>query len=178
MGLDRSMAKVAEQMGKASGYKRQLEEWSSYYKWAERARAYDEEQLNRRRKMRQNALDKLYDKLAKVCSEELEKTWKDIDKLRNSKNGLGSIASVNLAKLLIDTQIQVLGGNEKQKVELTGKDGGKIEMETVVETFWGRGTDPRRKERTEVEEPSPQIEEEAEGSAEFGIDIPEDEEEG
>lgn len=152
LGLDRSIAKVAQQMGHPSspGYERHLEEWSRLYGWVRRAQAYDDAQLEKRRKARDKALDDLYDELAQICLEQRGKTLNDIEKLRNSEKGLGSIASVNLLKLLIDTHIQILGGNEKQRLELTGKDGGKIEVEeTIVETFWGRGTDPRKAEQSE-----------------------------
>lgn len=149
MGVDRSIAKVAVQMGHPSpGYVRALEEWSRLYGWVKRAQAYDEEQLEKKRKAREKALDALYDELAQICQEQRAKTLKDLEKLRKSEKGIGSIATVNLLKLLIDTHIQVLGGNEKQRLELTGKDGGKIEVEeTIVETFWGRGTDPRKSEQ-------------------------------
>lgn len=146
LGLDRSISKVAQQMGHPSpGYERHLEEWSRLYGWVKRAQAYDDTQLEKKRKARDKALDDLYDELAQICQEQRAKTLKDLEKLRKSEKGIGSIATVNLLKLLIDTHIQVLGGNGKQRLELTGKDGGKIEVEeTIVETFWGRGTDPRK----------------------------------
>lgn len=78
-------------------------------------------------------------------------------------------------------------GSATEQIALTGKDGGKIEMETVVETFWGRGTDPRRKAEHALDEPrlgkdpAATIEEDQgddeEDDAEFSIAIPDDDDE-
>jgi len=66
---------------------------------------------------------------------------------------------------------------DKQKLELTGKDEGPVDV--TVETFWGRGTDPRR--TSEPLEEVPAIDEGKEDSGkddEFGVDVPgEDEDE-
>lgn len=177
LGLDRSISKVAQQMGHPyPGYERHLEEWSRLYGWVRRAAQWDDEQLEKKRKVRDKALNALYDELAQTCQEQRRKTLNDIEKLRKSEKGLGSIASVNLLKLLIDTHIQVLGGNEKQRLELTGKDGGKIEVEeTIVETFWGRGTDPRKSK--EPEEPAETNSESNEEDTELTVGITEEDEE-
>lgn len=176
LGLDRSISKVAQQMGHPyPGYERHLEEWSRLYGWVKRAQAYDDAQLEKKRKARDKALDDLYDELAQICQDQRGKTVKDIEKLRKSDK-LGAIATVNLLKLLIDTHIQILGGNEKQRLELTGKDGGKIEVEeTIVETFWGRGTDPRKsKEDIEASETDTETNEE---DTELTVEITEEDEE-
>lgn len=177
LGLDRSVSKVAQQMGHPyPGYERHLEEWSRLYGWVKRAQAYDDAQLEKKRKARDKALDDLYDELAQICQDQRAKTLNDIEKLRKSKNGIGSIASVNLLKLLIDTHIQILGGNEKQRLELTGKDGGKIEVEeTIVETFWGRGTDPRK--NIEASEQSEEPAETNEEDTELTVEVDEEDEE-
>lgn len=44
LGMGRSFAKLAQKLGKPSGYTRQLETWSSQYRWQERAKQYDVEQ--------------------------------------------------------------------------------------------------------------------------------------
>lgn len=169
MGVDRSLDKLSKMtIDGETIVERWLEEWSRRYGWVARAEKYDEEQLKKRRKRREKALDDLYDELALLCQEQRAKTLKDIEKLRKSEKGLGSIASVNLLKLLVDTHIQVLGGNEKQKVELTGKDGGKIEVEeTIVETFWGRGTDPRKSN----EPAEADAESDEEGDTELAVEV-------
>jgi hypothetical protein len=142
---------------------RTLEEWSRLWDWVKRAKQYDKDQLERKRLIRQGKLDTLYDDLATLCEEERIKTLQDIDKLRGSKNGLGSIASVNLLKLLIDTHLRVLGDGDKRTV-ITEKDDGEVEV--TVETFWGRGTDPRRK-APEIQEAAKTVEEDAESDDDF-----------
>jgi hypothetical protein len=174
MGVDRSMAKVAMQMGHPPGYVRMLETWSSQFGWVERAKQYDKEQIEKRSKLREKELDKLYDELAQLCIDQRSKTVKDIDKLRTSKRGLGSIASVQLLKLLIDTHLHVLGDNDKQKIEITGKDEGPLDIE--VTTFWGRGTDPRRKasDTPAISEEAVEDEEDQGEDQEYGIEVPDD----
>jgi len=62
------------------------------------------------------------------------------------------------------------------KSELTGKDGGKLELDATVETFWGRGTDPRRKssdaEETPADTESDEDAGETDEEAAFGIELP------
>lgn len=182
MGVDRSIAKVAEQMGKASGYKRHLEDWSSRYKWVERARVYDEEQLERKRTERQKQIDEMNRRHIRLAIKQQENAIAAIEKLKNSKKGLGSIAAVNLLKLAIDIE-RLANDAATEQIALTGNKNADP-VDVIVETFWGRGTDPRK--RTEpVEEPAKEGNEMAESddegpevSVEFGIDIPEDEEEG
>lgn len=177
MGVDRSLAKVAVQMGHPPGYARFLETWSSQFGWVERAKEWDKEQLEKRRNRREKELEKLHDELALLCREQWEKILKeDLDKLRKSKRGLGGITMVNLLKLAIDTHLHVLGDDDKQKIEITGKDEGPLDIE--VTTFWGRGTDPRRKssdsDGTSKEE-AEEDEEDLGEDEEFGADVPEDE---
>lgn len=49
MGLRRSIAKVAERLGKSKSMSR-LEKWSARYKWVERAAVFDEHQNEQRMK--------------------------------------------------------------------------------------------------------------------------------
>jgi hypothetical protein len=173
LGTTRSLSRLATiPIDGKPVVKRTLEEWSRLWDWVKRAEQYDKDQLERKRLVRQGKLDTLYDDLATLCEEERIKTLQDIDKLRNSDKGLGSIASVNLLKLLIDTHLHVLGDGDK-KVEVTSKDDGQLEIE--VTTFWGRGTDPRRKS-PEIEEDAAKVEEDPEIDAEFGAEIPDEDE--
>jgi hypothetical protein len=57
MGPDRSMAKLALQYGRKSGYVRQLERWSEWYNWQQRLKDYERVQLEERRKKRQKELE-------------------------------------------------------------------------------------------------------------------------
>jgi|ERR1041385_1500044 hypothetical protein len=165
MGPDRSLDKLSKmEVDRMTVGLRHLSDWSRKWDWVKRAEIYDAEQLEKKRRRREMELDQLYDELALFCREERRKTLIDIDKLRNSEKGLGSIASVNLLKLLIETHLHVLGDGDK-KIEVTDKGDGSLDI--IVETFWGRGTDPRRKSEP-IEETQEAIEEEAEISVEFG----------
>jgi len=44
LGADRSLAKLAQKLGKSTAYIRCLETWSSHNRWQERVREYDAEQ--------------------------------------------------------------------------------------------------------------------------------------
>ncbi len=172
LGTTRALSKLATfPIDGKTVTKRTLEEWSRLFNWVKRAEAYDKEQLERKRKIRQGRLDKLYDELADFAEKERVNTLKDIEKLRKSKNGLSAVAAVQYMKLLIETHLHVLGDDDKQKIEITGKDDGPLEI--TVETFWGRGTDPRRKapEDTAQAETSG---EDPESDTDFDIDVDED----
>jgi hypothetical protein len=93
----------------------------------------------------------------------------------NAVNKFTSQAAVQLFKYATDLQ-RIAMGSATEQIALTGKDGGAMEMDVIVETFWGRGTDPRRKvtETTETVDEDPGDDEE--DDEEFGIDIPDDDE--
>jgi hypothetical protein len=51
LGITRSLAKLAEHLGKPAAYVRQLEYWSSQFNWQARVKGYDEERAAERRKV-------------------------------------------------------------------------------------------------------------------------------
>jgi len=63
---------------------------------------------------------------------------------------------------------------DKGQLAITGKDEGPLDV--VVETFWGRGTDPRNKlpAPEPVEETDKEDLGEDDEDSEFGIDVPDD----
>ena len=94
--------------------------------------------------------------------------------------GKYTLASANqLLKIATDLQRLAIG-SATQQIALTGKDGGPVEMDVVVETFWGRGTDPRRR-LPEINDPAETADEDQgddeEGDEEYGIDVPDDDDE-
>ena len=80
----------------------------------------------------------------------------------------GAAATVQLLKFATDIE-RIARGAATEQLALTGKDGGKVEMDVIVETFWGRGTDPRRKVEEIDEEPT-EIEDDSGIDVEFGDD--------
>lgn len=59
MGPDRSLAKLAESWGKNKSYVGQLQRWSSQFHWQDRVRQYDAQEAEKRRKKRQQELEKM-----------------------------------------------------------------------------------------------------------------------
>jgi len=144
LGPDRSMAKVAEQLGHPPGYVRVLEEWSRLYGWVKRASAYDEEQLERQRRERQKQIDEMNRRHIKLAIKQQENAIEVIERLKaiKGRGGLGSIAAVNLLKLAVDLE-RLANDAATEQIALTGnKNADPVDL--IVETFWGRGTDPRR----------------------------------
>ncbi len=173
MGPDRSMAKVVEQLGRPPGYRRMLETWSSQYHWAERARKYDDEQLKRKQKSHQKALDDMNDRHAQIAITQQKVALEVIQRLKQikGKGGIGAIAAVQLLKLSTDLERIARGASTEQIALVGNKDADPVDI--TVETFWGRGTDPRRKapEDTAQAETS---EEDPEVDADFDSDVEED----
>lgn len=148
MGPDRSIAKVAEQLGHPPGYVRTLEEWSRLHGWVKRASAYDEEQLERQRRERQKQIDEMNKRHIKLAVKQQENAIEVIERLKSikGKGGLGSIAAVNLLKLAVDLE-RLANDAATEQIALTGnKNADPVDL--IVETFWGRGTDPRKSEQS------------------------------
>lgn len=64
LGPDRSIAKVARELGRPAGYARHLEAWSSKHDWVARAREFDEHLAAKRLEARQEAIERAYGVLA------------------------------------------------------------------------------------------------------------------
>lgn len=153
LGPDRSIAKVAVQLGHSPGYQRTLEDWSRWYGWVKRAQAYDDEQLEKKRKARDKAYEEMNERHAQIGITQQKTALEVIKRLKSvrGKGGIGAIAAVQLLKLSTDLE-RLARGAATEQLAITGKDGGPIETDIVVETFWGRGTDPRK--RTESDDDS------------------------
>lgn len=57
MGPERSLEKTRQELGKRSGYLRQLQTWSSKYSWVKRAREYDRHVVSKLLKDKQKVVD-------------------------------------------------------------------------------------------------------------------------
>lgn len=176
LGLDRSISKVAQQMGHPyPGYERHLEEWSRLYGWVERARKWDDEQLERKRIERQKQIDEMNKRHIKLAIKQQENAIEVIERLKSIKGrgGLGSIAAVNLLKLAIDLE-RLANDAATEQIALTGnKNADPVDI--IVETFWGRGTDPRKSEQ--LNEPAETGIETNEEDAELTVEIDTEDEE-
>lgn len=73
LGRDRSLAKLAHELGRKPSYKRHLERWSSAHNWVARAAAWDEHQRQERRRenaqLAEEAQAAAYDALGEALDE-------------------------------------------------------------------------------------------------------------
>jgi hypothetical protein len=151
MGYERSLTKLCAVLGKPPGFLRTLQEWSRTFGWVERAKEYDKEQLNRKQIEHQKAIDEMNKRHIRLAMEQQANAMGVIERLKSVKGrgGMGAIAAVNLLKLAVDLE-RVANDAATEQVALTGNKNADPLDVTIVETFWGRGTDPRRKESDET----------------------------
>ena len=123
MGPARSLAKLAQVLGKPSGYTRYLEEWSSQYKWVERAKQWDAERAAERMAKKQAAREQMEDRHAEDAQEEQRIARAHI-KAAVDKDGkpIGriSLAAVQLLKNSRDDERKALVEEEMPKFEQGG----------------------------------------------------------
>ncbi len=143
---------------------RHFKEWSVEHKWQERIIARDRAQAEKERKKRLKAIQQMNDRHALIGTTQQAKALEQIKTLMDAK-AFGSMAVVNLLKLALDTE-RLARGMPTEQMALTDKDGGAIEV--IVETFWGRGTDPRKVVSDDTPQEVQPDEEEPEISVEFG----------
>lgn len=130
LGPGRSLAKLAEKIGKSSGYTRQLETWSSAFGWVARAGQYDAERDAEKLRKREEAIDAMNERHALIGTTQQARAIKQIEELITAKN-LGSQASVQLLKLALDVE-RIARGAATERAELTGKDGGPLAARTTL----------------------------------------------
>jgi hypothetical protein len=135
LGSGRSLAKLAKVLGKSEGYATQLERWSAAHNWQERVRKYDQAQLeelerkaaeeaSEKRKKREAEIESMNARHAQIGVTQQLKALEQIKHLIDTDE-FGAIASVNLLKLATDLE-RIARGENPNKIELTGKDGGPI----------------------------------------------------
>jgi hypothetical protein len=78
LGPDRSLAKLAAVWGKKQSYVGQLQRWSSAYGWVARAKEYDSEQAEEKRKRRQVELERMDEQHARIGHKQLLRSIKII----------------------------------------------------------------------------------------------------
>lgn len=147
---NRSQAKLAEKLGKSSGYIRQLETWSSAYNWVQRAEAYDahidtqarekseKDVIERRAKLQERewkASEGLIDRAMEILK--LPLTQRTVTDTKKNEQGedvavFYTIEPVNFtgrdAARLMDSgsklgRLSTGMTTDTQRRELTGKDG-------------------------------------------------------
>lgn len=68
MGPERTLDRVRKEVGKKSGYQRQLERWSSKYNWVKRASLFDGHIIRKSLEVRQDIIDEVNGKLLMAAS--------------------------------------------------------------------------------------------------------------
>jgi hypothetical protein len=139
MGVNRSLRKVADTVyGKASANLRYVEEWSAAHHWHERVKAYDSHVASERAKRKERSRIRLEDNVLKdynAMRKAIDKRLKllaDVD-YRSEVYELQNL--LGLMKQADDYARRSVGLPDKiteQKNEHTGKDGGKIEIDTTL----------------------------------------------
>lgn len=124
LGEARSLAKLAQMLGKSGGYVGQLERWSSAYGWVERAKLYDAERAQEKQRKRDAALEEMNERHISFAIQQQERAIKQIETLINAKS-FGSQATVQLLKLATDLE-RLARGAPTERSELTGKDGAEL----------------------------------------------------
>lgn len=128
MGTARSLAKLAAVNGRNTAYVRQLEKWSSDYKWVERAKQYDIERAEARRLKHDAEIEEMNARHAEMGMDLQERAQAQIKKLIDAK-AFGSMASVQMLKMGTDLE-RLARGEPTEHTELTGKDGGPVAIVT------------------------------------------------
>lgn len=131
LGPSRSLSKLTVKLGKSSGYTRCLEEWSSRYSWVERAKQYDKERAEEKRRKAEEDVEAMNQRHALIGTTQQARAIKQIEELIAAKK-FGSQATVQLLKIATDLE-RVARGAATEQVAVTGKDGGPI----VIDTQWG-----------------------------------------
>jgi len=134
MGPSRSLRKLAEKRDengtKTGQIFKQLGIWSSAHEWQERVRQYDSERANEKRIKQEEELDAMNKRHAQIGTTQQARALKQIETLIEAKS-FGSVATVSLLKLATDLE-RVARGAATDRQELTGKDGGPVQLESVV----------------------------------------------
>lgn len=126
LGPSRSLTKLCEALGRPPGYHRTLAEWSTRFSWVARSRAYDDEQLEKKRKAREEQISQMNDRHAQIGLTQQKNALEQIQALIVSGNFKDS-ATVQLLKLATDLERLARGATlDRINVELTGKDGGPV----------------------------------------------------
>lgn len=122
LGENRSLRAVATKLGKGESYVRQLEKWSSKYEWVRRVEAHDvaelEESIAKRRLMIEGGRQRLLEAKDEAIEVLLEVA---------SDPDAAPTARVSAAREILDRG----GLTATKKVELSGPQGGAIQVESV-----------------------------------------------
>ena len=129
--VDRSIvAAVAQHRylgGKASV--RNWETWSSLYNWSERATEHDSDLASRRRERMAKEMERAQDDMFTLARAALAKVAERIKGMNPEDLAAGQVPAA--LRTLFELELKALGYEDR--VELTGKDGGPVKVETKTQ---------------------------------------------
>ena len=129
--VDRSIAAAVAQHrylgGKASV--RNWETWSSLYNWSERGLANDSDLASRRRERMAKEKERAQDDMFTLARDALAKVAERIKGMDPEDLAAGQIPAA--LRTLFELELKALGYEDR--VELTGKDGGPVKIETKTQ---------------------------------------------
>ena len=102
--------------------------WSSANKWLSRAVLHDANLAERRREMRARNLERAQDNIASVANQAMLRVVERIGNLDPDEITAGILPQ--WLRTAADLQLKALG--HEDKVQLTGKDGGPVEVASTV----------------------------------------------
>lgn len=142
---DRSLAKLAEKLGKSSGYTRQLQTWSSLYEWVRRTEAWD---ANIAAEALKEAQADLVEQQAKIKKRELELSHELFDRAK-------AISALPLTRrTLIDTETRpdgtVVNHYTVEPINVSARDAARVADtgSKLGRLATGMTTDTQRREHT------------------------------
>ena len=129
--VDRSIvAAVAQHRylgGKASV--RNWETWSSLYNWSERGLASDSDLASRRRERMAKEMERAQDDMFTLARAALAKVAERIKGMNPEDLAAGQVPAA--LRTLFELELKALGYEDR--VELTGKDGGPVKVDTKTQ---------------------------------------------
>ena len=129
--VDRSIvAAVAQHRylgGKASV--RNWETWSSLYNWSERGLANDSDLASRRRERMAKEMERAQDDMFTLARAALAKVAERIKGMNPEDLAAGQVPAA--LRTLFELELKALGYEDR--VELTGKDGGPVKVDTKTQ---------------------------------------------
>jgi len=130
MGLSRSIRQMPSVSG-CTSVVRQLNRWSSRWRWVERCQKYDDYLEHERRLQQEKERRAMHERHARVALLGMNVAVKGLERLLNKvQSGKGAVAPGDLTRLL-DTSVKVerlARGESSESHEISGPNGGPIEL--------------------------------------------------
>jgi hypothetical protein len=134
LGPERSLRLMAE-AGECTAVRRQLERWSSRWRWVERCRKYDDYLEHQRRVQQEKERRAMHDRHAKIGVLGQNIAVKGLENLLGKvQKGGQAVAPADLTRLL-DTSVKVerlARGESTEYHEVSGPGGGPIEISDAL----------------------------------------------